>query len=202
MTDQTPKRPPDPARHARSRHANKISRKLKEKELRYRKQVSKIIYLCGHDFADEVFEQTLEVEANGGMMILNGKRRRTPGGVFVYLAKGRMTDEQYLAFVGKPRNKKTAAVSPTQEPPSEPVADESVQETPPEEIPPTLPENLPPEVQAKLKPLYAAAKQFQQRIADIETSGKSAGLQSAKLMLKATQQKITAIEAAARVENG
>ena len=40
----------------------------------------------------ELYKQTLEVEANGGLMTPNGKRR-TLGGVFFYLAKQNLPND-------------------------------------------------------------------------------------------------------------
>lgn len=45
------------------------------------------------EFVEEVLKAALECEANGGMMVHNGSRRRTPGGVFFYMAKGRLPPE-------------------------------------------------------------------------------------------------------------
>lgn len=58
------------------------------------KQIRKIIDYFGPDFARQVYKETLEVEANGGLMLPNGERRRTIGGVFFFLSREKMTDEQ------------------------------------------------------------------------------------------------------------
>ena len=46
--------------------------------------------LCGTNFAEALLKETEEVEANGGLMTIDGERRRTKGGVFFYLARFRM----------------------------------------------------------------------------------------------------------------
>ena len=46
-----------------------------------------VVDLVGHEVAVELFNKTKEVEAQGGMMIKNGERRRTPGGVFLQLLR-------------------------------------------------------------------------------------------------------------------
>lgn len=39
-----------------------------------------------------LLKETLQVEQQGGLMVLNGSRRRTPGGVFFFLAKQQYGD--------------------------------------------------------------------------------------------------------------
>lgn len=46
--------------------------------------------ICGIEFAKRVLAETQKIEAEGGMMTANGQRRRTIGGVFLYLAKDQM----------------------------------------------------------------------------------------------------------------
>lgn len=214
QTEKKPKRPPNPERKARSKHANKIARKLKEKSFIYRKRVSKLIYICCHDFADEMLRQTREIEANGGMLVNDGSRRRTPGGVFMKLAKDPMTREQRQHFLYNRRPKAereqakaerekaqadaTPPDKPADVPPVTQTTDEEADATPdpvPDETAPTHPplETLPAAVQAKLKPLYAAHDKFQKRVADLEASGTTGGLQAARLMVEATRQKIDAV---------
>ena len=52
-----------------------------------------VVNLVGHEVAVELFNKTKEVEAQGGMMIKNGKRRRTSGGVFLQLLRDYGQDE-------------------------------------------------------------------------------------------------------------
>uniref|UniRef100_A0A0K0DBZ2 Phosphorylated adapter RNA export protein n=1 Tax=Angiostrongylus cantonensis TaxID=6313 RepID=A0A0K0DBZ2_ANGCA len=51
------------------------------------KPIRPIVVACGTDKAISLFEETRKVECSGGMMIDNGQRRRTPGGVFISLFK-------------------------------------------------------------------------------------------------------------------
>ncbi|EPB71380.1 TAP42-like family protein [Ancylostoma ceylanicum] len=51
------------------------------------KTVKSIVQVCGVEKAIALFEETRSVESQGGMMIDNGRRRRTPGGVFISLFK-------------------------------------------------------------------------------------------------------------------
>ena len=51
-----------------------------------------VIDLVGGQVVLELFERTQKIESEGGMMIKNGARRRTPGGVFLHLLR-EMTDD-------------------------------------------------------------------------------------------------------------
>ena len=47
-----------------------------------------VVDLVGTEVALELFNKTQTIEKDGGMMIMNGERRRTPGGVFLHLLRG------------------------------------------------------------------------------------------------------------------
>ena len=53
-----------------------------------------VVDLVGIDVVLELFKKTQQVEADGGMMIKNGARRRTPGGVFLHLLREINNDER------------------------------------------------------------------------------------------------------------
>jgi hypothetical protein len=55
--------------------------------------IVEIVRHMGADFAQTLMQETLSIEAQGGMLVLNGERRRTPGGVFFFLAKQKMPPE-------------------------------------------------------------------------------------------------------------
>uniref|UniRef100_A0A183DJD6 Phosphorylated adapter RNA export protein n=1 Tax=Gongylonema pulchrum TaxID=637853 RepID=A0A183DJD6_9BILA len=46
-----------------------------------------VIHEIGREKALELFDETREIEVTGGMMVADGTRRRTPGGVFMTLFK-------------------------------------------------------------------------------------------------------------------
>jgi len=52
-----------------------------------RELVIGVLDLVGGQIALELFSKTKSIEAAGGMMIKNGDRRRTPGGVFLHLLR-------------------------------------------------------------------------------------------------------------------
>jgi hypothetical protein len=56
-------------------------------------QIERIVEHLGAEAAQAFLREALEVEAQGGMMLPDGSRRRTPGGVFFYIAKGRISHE-------------------------------------------------------------------------------------------------------------
>ena len=74
--------------------ARKIAEQLGESEAKPFNQIANIVKHCGVEFAQEVLRDCLDIEAKGGMMVVTGDRRRTPGGVFFFLARSRMSDEE------------------------------------------------------------------------------------------------------------
>ncbi|EFO23104.2 hypothetical protein LOAG_05382 [Loa loa] len=64
--------------------AERIVRALGERNEKFLRSV---ILEIGEEKALELFKATREIEASGGMMIADGTRRRTPGGVFMTLFK-------------------------------------------------------------------------------------------------------------------
>lgn len=60
---------------------------------RQRHLIASIIEHMGTAFAQALLQETLAIEANGGMLTLNEARRRTPGGVFFFLAKQKLPPE-------------------------------------------------------------------------------------------------------------
>jgi hypothetical protein len=73
--------------------AEDIARQLGEKARKPKRQIFLIVKRCGVEFAQKLLEDTKEIESNGGMMTQDGKRRRTPGGVFFHLARQRIPPE-------------------------------------------------------------------------------------------------------------
>ncbi|XP_063225930.1 phosphorylated adapter RNA export protein [Bacillus rossius redtenbacheri] len=49
--------------------------------------ILRIVTILGKEKAVEYFKKTQEIEADGGMLIKNNSRRRTPGGVYLFLVK-------------------------------------------------------------------------------------------------------------------
>ncbi|MBZ0294971.1 MAG: hypothetical protein K8L99_20580 [Anaerolineae bacterium] len=68
----------------------RISKALKETDRKPQIQIAKIVRICGLEFADAVLAETLEIEESGGMMLMDGSRRRTTGGIFFYLCRQKL----------------------------------------------------------------------------------------------------------------
>ncbi|XP_075397586.1 phosphorylated adapter RNA export protein [Tenrec ecaudatus] len=64
--------------------ADEISFRLQEPK---KDLISRIVKIIGTKKAIELLMETTEVEQNGGLLIMDGSRRRTPGGVFLNLLK-------------------------------------------------------------------------------------------------------------------
>lgn len=65
-------------------------------------QIRRIVFRLGVDVARALLNETMQVEARGGMMLPDGSRRRTPGGVYFHLTRGRVSDED-RTFIFPPR---------------------------------------------------------------------------------------------------
>jgi hypothetical protein len=63
-----------------------IADTLGETEEGPRKSILSIVRAAGRTHAKELLSMTLQTEENGGILVPDGSRRRTPGGVFFYLA--------------------------------------------------------------------------------------------------------------------
>ncbi|XP_068944269.1 phosphorylated adapter RNA export protein [Petaurus breviceps papuanus] len=64
--------------------ADEISFRLQEPK---KDLIARVVRIIGNKKAIELLMETAEVEQNGGLLIMNGSRRRTPGGVYLNLLK-------------------------------------------------------------------------------------------------------------------
>ncbi|RRR76484.1 MAG: hypothetical protein EI684_02950 [Candidatus Viridilinea halotolerans] len=78
-----------------------IATTLGETEPRLHKQIVHVVEIMGMEEAQEIFEDAQRVEAEGGMLTIDGTRRRTPGGVFHVLVKRRLTETGRKAEIKK-----------------------------------------------------------------------------------------------------
>src|SRR5439155_5218495 len=60
----------------------------------------------------QLLSQTLEVEAQGGMLVRNRTRRRTPGGVFFHLVRQQVTRSQRDYLFPRPAPQTSQAPAP------------------------------------------------------------------------------------------
>ncbi|MDX2077629.1 MAG: phosphorylated adapter RNA export RNA-binding domain-containing protein [bacterium] len=73
--------------------ADEISDALGETQEKPRNQIRNVVRYCGIEFTQAIYDDMLEIEANGGMLVLTGERRRTQGGVFFQLVRERVDQD-------------------------------------------------------------------------------------------------------------
>ncbi|XP_058809161.1 phosphorylated adapter RNA export protein [Phymastichus coffea] len=61
-----------------------IANKLSEKK---DVLIRRVVEILGKEEAIDFFQKTKKIEEEGGMLIMNGSRRRTPGGIYLFLVK-------------------------------------------------------------------------------------------------------------------
>lgn len=91
--------------------ADQIAAQLGETAFAPRRQIRRIVAVLGVAQTQALLTEALAIEARGGLLLPDGSRRRTPGGVFFQLVKARVTARQrWLLFRRPPprRNKETA----------------------------------------------------------------------------------------------
>ena len=66
--------------------ASMLAQTLGETEYVALHQLRRIVWALGQTQSRHLLEQTLQIEEHGGIMLQDGSRRRTPGGVFFHLA--------------------------------------------------------------------------------------------------------------------
>jgi hypothetical protein len=88
-TDTTAPTPATPAmdKAARRALAGEIAAQLGETDPEPAGLIARALRLLGAERVQATVARALEVEAAGGMMVPDGSRRRTPGGVFFYLLR-------------------------------------------------------------------------------------------------------------------
>jgi cold shock CspA family protein len=96
----TPGAPP-PARQPQQ-VATAIARRLGEQDTAPRAQIRRLVKHVGPEQAWALLGEAEQIEAQGGMLLPDGSRRRTPGGGFFALAKARL-DPDGLAHVFPPK---------------------------------------------------------------------------------------------------
>jgi hypothetical protein len=63
-----------------------------------RATIWRTVRTIGPERAQAFVAQALEVEANGGLLVPDGSRRRTLGGIFFYLVRTQISDEEAVAI--------------------------------------------------------------------------------------------------------
>jgi len=95
--------------------AARVARELSEADPAATGQIARIVECLGAEVVLVFLRETLEAEARGGIMLRDGSRRRTPGGAFFYLVKGRISRRDRAAIwphLAQPAGKKKQKVEP------------------------------------------------------------------------------------------
>ncbi len=79
--------------------------------------IKRIVNEIGVERSMQIFDKAVEVEAGEGIMTRDGSRRRTPGGVFFFLVRGRISKEQYFSIWERPQPFYRKQKQPQQKPP-------------------------------------------------------------------------------------
>lgn len=81
-----------------------VAERLHEKNSRALFQIRRLYEHLGSDIIWDMIAETERIEAEGGMLFQDGSRRRAPGGVFLFLAKRRLSLEEWARiFPPKPQ---------------------------------------------------------------------------------------------------
>jgi hypothetical protein len=90
------------ANQEEKKFANHIIQTLDETDKTPVAQIHQIIELAGIEFAQLMLDVTHDIQADGGLYIQDGSRKRTIGGVFFYLVRGALpSDIREIIFPNK-----------------------------------------------------------------------------------------------------
>ncbi len=76
--------------------ATAIAAQLGETAPGARATIWRTVRTIGSERAQAFVAQAQEIEANGGMMVPDGSRRRTLGGIFFYLVRTQVSDDEAM----------------------------------------------------------------------------------------------------------
>ena len=69
-------------------------------------QIAGVVRVLGEEVSQKILVETQETEKNGGMMLPDGSRKRTPGGVFFFLARQKLSQADKIAIFRPPKEPK------------------------------------------------------------------------------------------------
>ena len=78
--------------------ARNIVHQLQETNPEAVEQIELIVQRLGIEKAVEFLQEALKIEAEGGLLVRDGSRRRTPGGTFFYLVRGKVSRKDRWAI--------------------------------------------------------------------------------------------------------
>lgn len=130
--DEPPKKPKKPTAEHRAL-AKAVIEQLEETGEWGKRGILRVVHRCGPAFTEVLVDKVLSIEAQGGMLVSDGSRRRTPGGVFFYLMKRYVSRAMAAAIFPRPKKKKKGPpVQKTAEAPAPATTIEK--EEPPDEV--------------------------------------------------------------------
>ena len=92
-------------------YAEEVAKKLGETDKKPLEQIELLLQHAGKEFVDENVAESFKIEEEGGMFTEDKKRRRTVGGIFFYIAKGKLDPEvRGNIFPGYGQNKPVGKV--------------------------------------------------------------------------------------------
>ncbi|HEV8550361.1 MAG TPA: hypothetical protein VGQ57_15060 [Polyangiaceae bacterium] len=74
-------------------------------------QISGVVRVLGEEQSLKLLDETKSIETKGGMMLPDNSRKRSIGGVFFFLARQKLSQEDKLAIFRSPRPVKPASAS-------------------------------------------------------------------------------------------
>src|SRR5512135_2307997 len=104
---QAPPTAPD-LKAERKQAVKTIAQQLGETEKEPLQQINRIVKTLGPEQALAFLNETLMIEAQGGQLLSDGSRRRTPGGVFFHLVRTNGPEELRFPWRKKPKATKPA----------------------------------------------------------------------------------------------
>jgi hypothetical protein len=87
-----------------------LAESLEEQKPEVISTIQRVVQLVGEEASRQLLVQTWAVEDSGGLLTLDGtNRRRTPGGVFLWLVKQKLNEAQRAQIFSAPRQAKLEA---------------------------------------------------------------------------------------------
>lgn len=96
--------------------ANDIAHQLQEKNPYALVQITHIIERLGLEATQAFVTETFKIQAEGGMLTNDKKRKRSLGGLFFYLVRGRITHEDRKYIFPYPRQRQKDGAKPRPQP--------------------------------------------------------------------------------------
>lgn len=181
--------------------AKEIAHALQEEAHGPRVTIERLIHHIGLDFVEATLKETQEIQANGGMLIKDGSRQRSMGGVFMYLAKSKLDHEdRNNIFPNSHQRKKKKKAKETQQSSQDATGATAHQATTESNemqelkaAAKNLRRKTNPIESEELKKLKTAATTLRQRLQTMEASGQK-GVKMTQKLLANTERKIALLQ--------